>query len=238
MKHRQLSASIKAFQAQSSQLQRPPAFPVWSLSLSEFMKKLMKLWILSHNKPNQNMWISAPERTLRNRQQLWILTMSRNRGDKKNITTIKDVRVRSGLWSAEQLKAEVFSAGCHQVCLHLTGISLYHLLLLLTKSWHIIGLSSLDGHRCGRNGDAVTLSKWKWRGNWSHLMLPSHFHLIQLFLLLSPPMPSPANDHAPKQIRSQMSHAWSIYTIQKVRTSFLQCWQTQPDKAVYFETQV
>lgn len=117
MKQRQVDASIKIFQAKNNQLWRVPAFPVWSLKI---MKEFMKFSILSHNQPRISGLQHLRPSCLRNSYQLWSLPMSQNGGNKENITTEKYIQVRSRLWSAEQLKAGIFSAVCHRECLHLT----------------------------------------------------------------------------------------------------------------------
>lgn len=83
MKQGQLAASIKVFQAKSHQLQRSPAFPVQSLRLSGFMRDLS---ILSHNKPIQNIWMSAPETFLLKKQVPFVdpTNAQKRRGQRKH----------------------------------------------------------------------------------------------------------------------------------------------------------
>lgn len=116
-KQRPLAANIKVFQAKNNQLQRPPV-------LGYLIHEFMTLAILSHNKPIQNIWISALE-TFLLRKQVTVTdpTNVQKRRERENIAAAKDIQVRSGLGSAEQFKAGIFSAGCHQVCLHRTESS-------------------------------------------------------------------------------------------------------------------
>lgn len=174
--------------------------------------------------------------SLRNREPLWILPTSRNGGDKENITMVKDFQVRSRVWSAERLQAGIFSPECHQVCLHLTESSLPSTTVERKLAYN--KLYSLGSYSCGWNGDAVILSKWKWRGHWSHLMLSFHFQLIHLFLLIiSPPISSQPTTMLLS--RSDVSYVINLYhTKNWGLDSFRVLASCKPDKAVRLETQV
>lgn len=177
----------------------------------------MTLAILSHNKPIQNIWISALEPFLLRKQ----VTVT----DPTNVQKRRRQREHCrGEGHSSQIRTGICGAieGRHFLGRVPSSMSppnwrlLSYLLLLLAESWHLTRLYSLAGYSCGRSADAVILSKRKWRGHRSHLRLPFHCHLIHLFPpLLSPPIPCPANNDASKQIRPQMSHTWSIYTRQK-----------------------
>lgn len=106
MKYEQLAANIKGFQAKKTypnckHLQLP-CLKIQAIWIREFIK----MSTLLHNKPTQNIWISALE-TLLPKKQVVVMdpTNIQKWRDKENITKVKDIPARSGLWLAEQIQA-------------------------------------------------------------------------------------------------------------------------------------